>query len=248
MNKLAPPLSNLPQPMTLLQKCQVPQQEGDIEEENEENDNVSGWSFIQALENPCQYSRKGDLEDEIYVHPLVKSCSLNTKSLEMCTESLGSETGSDISESIEEFCPFLSESETNFHGVQRSKCREFEKKFNRAASFPPPLTSMSGNEGVQVRPHREGGRLVLKAVTITSCYYNFQVERANGRLRLSLLKHDECSYGEEDETQENEHENGTRKLGSDIGVGEYSRPRRCKISGSRNKGIPSWEPFWVAIS
>ncbi|KAK4355528.1 hypothetical protein RND71_024499 [Anisodus tanguticus] len=167
--------------MTLLQKCKVPQQEGEIEEEN---DNVGGWSIIQALENPYQYSRKGDAEDEVYVHPLVKPCSLNTKSLEMCTESLGSETGNDISENIEEFSPFLSERENNFHGAQRSKCREFAKKFNRAASFPPPLSSMSGNEGVQVRPHREGGRLVLNAVTITSCNSNFRAERANGRLKL----------------------------------------------------------------
>ncbi|XP_060180299.1 protein FANTASTIC FOUR 3-like [Lycium barbarum] len=245
MNKLTPPKSDFSQPTTLPQKSKIGQQEGEIEEENEENDNVGGWSFIHALENPCQYSRKGDAEDRVYVHPLVKPCSLNTKSLEMCTESLGSETGSDICESIEEF--------SNYHGVQRSKCREFAQKFNRTASFPPPLTSMSGNEGVQVRPHREDGRLILKAMTITSCNSNFQAERANGRLRLSLLIPDECSHGEEDEiSQENEHGNdediGGRKLGSDIVVGEYSRPRRCKTSGIRNKGIPSWEPFWVAIS
>lgn len=221
MNKLAPPRSNFPQ------KSKILEQEGEIEEEN---DNVGGWSFIQALANPCQYSRKGDPEDEVYVHSLVK---LNTKSLKMCTESLGSETGS---ENIDEFSSFLSERETDsFHGVQRSKCREFEKKINKAASFPPPLTSLSGNEGIQIRPHREGGRLVLKAMSIT----NFQAERANGRLKLSLLIHDECKHEEEDELNE---ENDCRKL-------EYSsRPTRCKASGSRNKGISSWEPFWVAIS
>lgn len=227
MNKLAPPRSSFPQKSKILEK------EGEIEEEN---DNVGGWSFIQALANPCQYSRKGDPEDEVYVHSLVK---LNTKSLKMCTESLGSETGSDISGNIDEFSSFLSERETDsFHGVQRSKCREFAKKINKAASFPPPLTSMSGNEGVQIRPHREGGRLVLKAMSIT----NFQAERANGRLKLSLLI---CKHEEEDEIiQEDElnEENGCRKL-------EYSsRSTRCKASGSRNKGISSWEPFWVAIS
>ncbi|XP_055811837.1 protein FANTASTIC FOUR 3-like [Solanum dulcamara] len=241
MNKLAPPRSNFPQPMTLPQKCKI----GEIQEEN---DNVGGWSFIQALAIPCQNSRKGDPEEEAYVPPLVKLSSLNTKSLKMCTESLGSETGSDITENIEEFsCNF------SLHGVERSKCREFAKKINKTASFPPPLTSMNGNEGVQIRPHREGGRLVLKAMSITCCNSNFRVERANGRLKLSLLKHDECTrHGEEDAIiQENDefNENCSRKLASDIGVGEYSsRPTRCNASGNRNKGIPCWEPVWVAIS
>ncbi|MCE0481807.1 hypothetical protein HAX54_039879 [Datura stramonium] len=223
MNTLAPTRANFPQPMSLPKKSKIAQQEGEIEDENDngfkdlqnQDDNVGGWSFIQALANPCPYTRKGDAEDEVYVHPLAKlHCSLNTKSLEMCTESLGSETGSDISENIEEL--------TNFHGVQRSKCREFAKKFNRAeASFPPPLTSMSG---IQIRPHREGGRLVLKAVTSTCCNSNFRAERANGRLRLSLLIHDQCRLREEDEIIQ---ENGTsRQLGSDIGVGEYARPTR----------------------
>ncbi|XP_016469635.1 protein FANTASTIC FOUR 2-like [Nicotiana tabacum] len=268
MNKLPPLISNYLQSTTLLQMSNTSPQEAETEEENEVNglsfnelqnqhdnsDMGCGWSFIQELENPCQYPKKGYLEDEeVYVHPLEKLCTLNTKSLEMCTESLGSETGSDISESMEEFSPFLSEKETNFH---RSKSREFTKKFNRASSFPPPLTSMSGNEGVQVRPHREGGRLVLKAVIINSCNSYFQAERSDGRLRLSLLRHEECSYGEEDDeiSQENEDENEddeicSRKLGShDIGVGEYARPSRCKASESRNKVIPSWESFWVAIS
>ncbi|XP_009798452.1 protein FANTASTIC FOUR 2 [Nicotiana tabacum] len=254
MNKLPPPISNFPQSTTLLQMSKISPQEAETEEENglsfnelqnqHENSDVSrGWSFIHELENPCEHPKKGD--EEVYVHPMVKSSSLNTKSLEMCTESLGSETGSDISESMEEFSPnFMS---TNF---PRSKSREFTKQFNRTSSFPPPLTSMSGNEGVQVRPHREGGRLVLKAVKI---YSYLQAERAHGRLRLSLLRHEECSIGEEEDDDENSgeenHEICSRKLGShDIGIGEYARASRCKASESRNKGIPSWEPFWVAIS
>ncbi|XP_049407836.1 protein FANTASTIC FOUR 3-like [Solanum stenotomum] len=238
--KMAPPRSNFPQPITFPQKSKICQHEDEIEQEN---DNVGGWSFIQALANPCQYSKKSDEESKVYVHPLVKLSSLNTNSLNMCTESLGSETGSDISENIGEFSSLLMEKETNFHGVQRSKCREFAKKIRRAASYPPPLTSMSGNEGVQIRPHREGGRLLLKATSITSWNSNFRVERANGRLKLSLLIHDECRHGEEDVIIQNDEENGSSKLG------EYSsRPTRCKASGSRNKGLSCWEPFWVAIS
>ncbi|XP_015087540.1 protein FANTASTIC FOUR 3-like [Solanum pennellii] len=226
--KMAPPTPNFSQPITLPQTSKICQHEDETEQEN---DNVGGLSFIQALANPCQYSKKGDEKDEIYVHPLVKLSSLNTNSLNMCTESLGSETGSDISENIEE-------KETISHRVQRSKCREFAKKIKRVASYPPPLTSMSGNEGVQIRPHREGGRLLLKATSITSWNSSFRVERANGRLKLSLLIH-----GEEDVIIQNDEESCSSKLG------EYSsRPTRCKASGSRNKWISCWEPFWVAIS
>lgn len=96
------------------------------------------------------------------------------------------------------------------------------KNLKRAASFPPPLTSMSGNEGVRIRPHPEGGRLVLEAVTITSCNSNLLTKHANGRLRFSLLIHNECTPREEDEIvqeyeHENDEENDSRKLGSDNG-------------------------------
>ncbi|OIT05597.1 PREDICTED: protein FANTASTIC FOUR 2-like [Nicotiana attenuata] len=212
------------------------------------NDNKGGWSFLRSLDN----AKKDNAENEVYIHPLTKrsSSTLSPKSLEMCTENLGSETGSDISESIEENYFFLSERQ-NSHDVRRSKRREFIQKHNKTATFPPPLTSLNG---VQVRPYREGGRLILKATTITSCKSCFHTERADGRLRLSLMNdgintHIPDSYEQveteaEAEAQVNEHEN----VGSEKGVGEYVRPRKCKESGNRVKGIPSWEPFWVAIS
>ncbi|XP_009627018.1 protein FANTASTIC FOUR 2-like [Nicotiana tomentosiformis] len=207
---------------------------------------ICGWSFLQSLDN----AKRENAENEVYIHPLMNrsSSTLSPKSLEMCTENLGSETGSDISEGIEENSSFLSEKE-NSRDVQRSKRREIVKKHNRIASFPPPLTSLNG---VQVRPQRGGGRLILKATTITSCKSCFQTERADGRLTLSLMNdgintHIPDSYEQaeiEAEAQVNEHEN----VGSEKGVGEYVRPRKCKESGSRIKRIPSWEPFWVAIS
>ncbi|XP_055830616.1 protein FANTASTIC FOUR 2 [Solanum dulcamara] len=192
---------------------------------SEEVDDIGGWSFIQDVSNP-----KKD-NNEVYVHPLVKRSSntLSIKSLEMCTESLGSETGSDISESMKEHT-FETE---NSHLARRSKC----KKHNRITNFPPPLTSI----GVQVRQYRQGGRLILKATPISSC---FKAERLNGRLRLSLWNNSEAPDDEYDNVDESDH--GNRKLLSENG---YIRPRKCKENGGRIKGIPStWEPFWVAIS
>ncbi|KAK4338740.1 hypothetical protein RND71_043227 [Anisodus tanguticus] len=218
-----------------------------------EADNIGGWSFLQDLSNP---TKKDCVEKEVYIHPLVKrsSTSLSTKSLEMCTESLGSETGSDISESLEEHSFFLSETDHFSQLARPSKCREIGKKHNWIASFPPPLTSISRTNGLQVRPHREEGRLILKAATITSSKSCFLTERANGRLRLSLLNNTETETEAEDEVQDNKHENidesddGSRKLVSENEVGEYIRPSKCKENGSRIKGIPNWEPFWVVIS
>nr|AFK46160.1 unknown [Lotus japonicus] len=54
-----------------------------------------GWSFLQALTKPTSSNCNKEEDDKVYVHPTVKRSSslLSEKSLEMCTESLGSETG-----------------------------------------------------------------------------------------------------------------------------------------------------------
>ncbi|XAR61209.1 hypothetical protein NMG60_11034848, partial [Bertholletia excelsa] len=126
-----------------------------------------------------------DQNDKAYVHPHVKpsSSALGSKSLEMCTESLGSESSN-------EFFPLTSES----HAIPRPKSREFAKKSARSDSFPPPLTSIRGSDGVvQVRRHREDGRLVIKAVTVASSNACFQAERVDGRLRLCWVKESPAS-------------------------------------------------------
>ncbi|KAK9057300.1 hypothetical protein SSX86_022135 [Deinandra increscens subsp. villosa] len=150
-----------------------------------------GWSFLQALEKPSMGSKNLDENDGVYVHPMVKksASALSTKSLEMCTESLGSETGSEVSESSDEFCVISMEERERLRAIQRSKYRNFDRKVRRN-DFPPPLTSISGSNGaaVKVKQHREGGRLVIKAVSFSNSGTNFQAERTNGRLKLSLLR------------------------------------------------------------
>ncbi|MBA0687898.1 hypothetical protein Goari_005717 [Gossypium aridum] len=172
------------------------------------------WSFLQSLAGPKDSTEN----NEVYVHPLVKSSAsaLSKKSLEMCTESLGSETGSDISDDITFGCCSPSKHRENSVTRRMSYSRSFPppltsisgsnmsynplktrensvmKRMNRSSSssssFPPPLTSISGSNAVQVTSHREGGRLVLQAVNVPSCQTYFHVERSEGRLRLCLLK------------------------------------------------------------
>uniref|UniRef100_A0A5B7AC38 FAF domain-containing protein n=1 Tax=Davidia involucrata TaxID=16924 RepID=A0A5B7AC38_DAVIN len=235
--------------------CMLQQQEHLENSQSEENKNsksksndnsdLGGWSFMQAL-SITSNNTKEVTEKEVYVHPLVKrsSSTLSTKSLEMCTESLGSETGSEISESSDELSSLSSESH-KFQAIQPSKSLQFTKKLNHRGIFPPPLSSISGSDCVQVRPHREDGRLVMKAVTVSSPNTCFQAERVDGRLRLSLLK--DCSLNDDDDDDDDDH-GEYENVGCEIGIGEIPRPRRCKESGCGNEGMSNWEPFWVAIS
>ncbi|XP_058097270.1 protein FAF-like, chloroplastic [Magnolia sinica] len=143
-----------------------------------------------------------------YIHPLVKrsSSSLSQKSLQICTESLGSETGSDsisppeipdylVSESSneeteEERVPVVVEEElkdTNKEPVAANyRCLMSRKSPPR--SFPPPLPSISNSYGPRLRmkPHRKDGRLVLAAISIPS-HNTFHAERQDGRLVLSFI-------------------------------------------------------------
>ncbi|XP_058197873.1 protein FANTASTIC FOUR 3-like [Rhododendron vialii] len=269
--KLAPPKSN---------SRQENRQNHEEENDNKKNGESGGWSFIKALTNTPQNPKQVTETEKVYIHPLAKrsSSALSKKSLEMCTEGLGSETGSDISESSDELSLNMAKS----YPIPPSKSRELGRKLSQGGgNFPPPLTSISGSDGVRVRPHREGGRLVIEAATVTSCNGYFQAERGDGRLRLRLLKdstgncHNEEVYDDDDDNgDDDDNDDGDDEgeegdydddkwdegMGGDNGnvEGEIAnivelpccRPSRCKESGggNNNKGMSIWGQFWVAIS
>ncbi|KAK3193805.1 hypothetical protein Dsin_025115 [Dipteronia sinensis] len=224
------------------------------------NVDVRGWSFLQFLSNTSENKKETTetKEEKVYVHPLVKQSAsmLSEKSLEMCTESLGSETGSQVSESRVET--------TEFCVATDPPPKPRERKMKRSVSFPPPLTSISGSNGVQVRPHREGGRLVLEATVTTYSHTFFHAERSEGRLRLCILKDyppnmdtnelDDPEDAEEEEEEEEKEidedieENNEKVRGeNEMGVkNKLARPTsRCKEAGCR---LPNWDSFWVATS
>ncbi|OAY55812.1 protein FANTASTIC FOUR 3 [Manihot esculenta] len=156
------------------------------------NPDIGGWSFLQALSNSFQGPKEATEKENIYVHPLMKrnSSKLSEKSLELCTENLGSETGSDTIS----LC--LTESEAgNLPTREQQKPRQLlgDRKAN-SRSFPPPLTTMSGSESLRVRPHREDGRLIIKAIKAPSTHTYFQAERSDGRLRLSFVKYSTSNF------------------------------------------------------
>lgn len=132
------------------------------------------------------------------------------KSLELCTESLGSETGSDTSEDDTIFSFPASSS-----SVKRSLRNQVVTKKVLSRSFPPPLTSMSGSKTIQVRPHREGGRLIIDAMETALGNSCLRAERSHGRLRLTCWKREES------------HENDMKDLEKDEVVENFQRLRRC---------------------
>uniref|UniRef100_A0A803PXX6 FAF domain-containing protein n=1 Tax=Cannabis sativa TaxID=3483 RepID=A0A803PXX6_CANSA len=135
-----------------------------------------------------------------YVHPLVKSraSSLSENSLKICTESLGCETGSDgfsltgdssssdieITQEEEKEKTQLKEAveQTTPTVVTRNK------SVTPTRSFPPPLTSLSGDGASKVRmqTRRDNGRLVVEAVSVPSQKNYFAAQRQDGRLVLTF--------------------------------------------------------------
>ncbi|KAK9122929.1 hypothetical protein Sjap_012531 [Stephania japonica] len=190
------------------------------------------WNAIQADRHKAE-QKQSDMWGSIlsqksspipapYVHPLSKrSRSLSQRSLEICTESLGSETGSD------EYSSYHAPSETS-DAEQEQDMEEEEKEpivkegfkdeldfpeYNRCnigrkltplstanttasrRSFPPPLPSLS-RPGIHMRPRRVDGRLVLEAVSIPTPSHNFYAQRQDGRLLLTFAKPPSSTNGE----------------------------------------------------
>lgn len=245
---------------------------------------LGSFSSITSLTDTQQ-------EKSNYIHPplpLRRSSSLlSEKSLELCTENLGCETGSNITENNYFPSPLPSpsacshQSEVNKSWGERRKAKSNMNRRDKCGTFPPPLSSIAGGACIHVKPHREEGRLVLKAITSPSPCAYFQAERSEGRLRLRLLNRSSSltARTEADEEEEKEHHedqdskevvekqemgdmgyletsrnvevvNGVESCGGEIGIGKIQRPIniRCNEGEHGNKGMLSWEPFWVASS
>ncbi|KAL6968328.1 hypothetical protein U1Q18_034132 [Sarracenia purpurea var. burkii] len=246
---------------------------------NTKNGDLGGWSFIQSLTSMSK-NRKEEVSgnQEVYVHPLVKrsSSTLSKKSLEMCTENLGSETGSDISESTDELTEPslspLSPTGERSHLTRRSESPTWSKNPTRRGGsliFPPPLKASPGRRpaGDKSRPRSFLQQLcMLKDSSLDYCCHG--EEEGVDDEKLYSVEEDE-DFGETESAPENyndddddyEHDDddddedgwvgiggNSGNGGCDIEIGEFPcRPSRCKEGGQGNK-VMSWGPFWVATS
>ncbi|KAK8686021.1 hypothetical protein V6N13_125049 [Hibiscus sabdariffa] len=227
----------------------------------------------EELEKPVQFnvwssilSRKVDAESSksvpvSYIHPLVRrsASSLSEKSLEICTESLGSETGSDG------FSSYLyppSETGDMQEGDQREKDQQHQhqkqeritcfdqgeeprilkhynydvvkKPTNHHRSFPPPIPSLSRKDGasLRIKTRRDNGRLVVEAVSMPS-QNNFVAQRQNGRLVLTF------SSTQEDEVRELEEEDDSFGEEEKLSIGAMNVHRLAVMVNKEDKVEPT---------
>lgn len=151
------------------------------------------WGAILAQKDKEDGSKSSSSEQYVpSVMKRSKSC-LDERSLEICTESLGSETGSAVfssrapSESgdAEEEKDLREEVHQVVVVVPKNNFSTNKKLPSR--SFPPPLLSLPRPDAPSLfmKPHRENGRLVLQAVPVPSqnC---FHAARQDGRLLLTF--------------------------------------------------------------
>ncbi|CAI9785828.1 unnamed protein product [Fraxinus pennsylvanica] len=157
-----------------------------------------------------------------YIHPLVKrsASSLSEKSLEICTESLGSETGSDCFSSYPASEISDTDEQKEDHEYEQKLQQQQVKESNSFEDFhvvkyknspprplPPPIPSISDGTSIRIQSHRRNGRLVLEAVSVPP-RNNFYVQRFDGRLVLTLIN-SPISQERRDKTVE---ENKVRKF------------------------------------
>ncbi|KAL5209456.1 hypothetical protein ABZP36_005079 [Zizania latifolia] len=183
------------------------------DDDRPERDDV--WNMIQQARRPVAAAAAAadavkQLPAAPYVHPLVRRSSslLSQKSLEICTESLGSENGSDgfsdADGSTDGSCP--GSDDDSDEGAEEVAARASPPR-----AFPPPLPSLARRAvgAVQMRQDRRDGRLIVKAVAVPSATL-FRAQRCGGRLLLSFAdtaapaSDEEENHAEEPEQQANE--------------------------------------------
>ncbi|XP_058776700.1 protein FAF-like, chloroplastic [Vicia villosa] len=192
------------------------------------SDPMDIWSSILNQKNKDEASQ---LKTPPYIHPLVKKSKsyLNEKSLEMCTECLGSETGSDWFSSS-----YTSSPSSEDDGKMKTCYNDDNPKVinnhslknkKKAGRIPPPLPSLSSqSQQLQMRSHRDNGRLFLflQIVSVPS-QNNFIATRQNGRLILTFAIREEEEIFEEEES-------------------EIEQPNACSFELAVNKKVkgPKW--------
>ncbi|KAK6163654.1 hypothetical protein DH2020_000518 [Rehmannia glutinosa] len=202
-----------------------------IQAQKEKNEKNDSWGSLLT-----QKSENSNLLPPVYVHPLVKrsaSCSLSEKSLEICTESLGSETGSDCFSSSKCSTEVLSDGDEGKEDGRQRVVGETSKdsdpfadlhvvkyKSSPVRPLPPPLPSIAGGDGasqLHMQSRRENGRLILEAVSVKPRNY-FHAQREDGRLVLTLVRNSEVMV-EENKSVEEVFDN-MEKVGENIPAAE----------------------------
>ncbi|WZY83377.1 protein FANTASTIC FOUR 4 [Brassica napus] len=216
---------------------------------------TESWSFLEPISNLSSDDKDKKTSLPPYVHTPSSRRTLSDESLALCTESLGSETGSDVINDQDLFSVTSELQTTETRPTTRSSRQD--RKRNTVASLPPPLTSMRGLDGIQVKSHRENGRLVMTAMKPLPRDRCLQ-DRSNGCVRLAILidSNDqiETEIKEEGETVEimRDNEEEIQQYEEEevelMVIKNTQRSNRCHEGDLENRGFLNWESFCVATS
>lgn len=138
--------------------------------------------------------------------------SMNSESLQLCTEGLGFESCDELEDlrvETDENLQFREERRRRYSSSGRL-CHEFRRSRSMGAgAYPPPIPSISttGKPWVCFKSYRHDGRFVLKEIRIPTQEL-LQASREDGRLRLHFVQPKDEVLEEEAEDEEEVEEQG----------------------------------------
>ncbi|KAI8573464.1 hypothetical protein RHMOL_Rhmol01G0279600 [Rhododendron molle] len=142
--------------------------------------------------------------------------SMNSESLQHCTEGLGFES----SDEVEDLNDEMGSDWQNNIRITRHTTGELRRTRSTGRTFPPPISSIGkgGKPWVCFKSYRNEGRFVLKEIRMPTQEF-LRAKRENGRLKLQLCMSDEEIYEDDEEDEdEDEENNGDDDCDNDIDV------------------------------
>uniref|UniRef100_A0A7C8ZHC9 FAF domain-containing protein n=1 Tax=Opuntia streptacantha TaxID=393608 RepID=A0A7C8ZHC9_OPUST len=182
----------------------------------ENPNNTTSYSSSQINRNGTQQGQEQEPEPEEeekwrniskfspYHRRSESSSSMNSESLQLCTEGLGFESLDNLEDLDMDFQSKVREKVVDQRKGYLKKGENKKGKDQRG--FPPPISSIGGNNvgkpWVCFESYKEDGRFILKEVRIPTqeCLHAC---REHGRLRLSFVQEtDEDGFEEEEQEEE----------------------------------------------
>ncbi|KAK8964545.1 hypothetical protein KSP40_PGU010224 [Platanthera guangdongensis] len=146
--------------------------------------------------------------------------SNSTHFLDMCTENLGCETGANCSANEIEAGAVIKMSPSRPAKLNEGK----RMAAGKMSQFPPPITTLFGQERLRLARKREGGRLLMFPFKPSL----LEADRSDGRVLLRFLPSGVVKEKEESEAEEHSPKNEEDKGFITYGGGmKFTRVGRC---------------------
>ncbi|XP_044505401.1 protein FANTASTIC FOUR 3-like [Mangifera indica] len=137
------------------------------------------------------------------------SCPLmNSESLQLCTEGLGSESSDDVEDLKSEISKDWQTQQESIsiakHSPTQNLCGDFRRSRTCGGSFPPPISCIGkcGKPWVCFKSYRHDGRFVLKEIRMPSKEF-LHACREDGRLKLQFIQpNDDILELEEEDSED----------------------------------------------